>query len=193
MIIQLDSSDLRLTIVYMKEEIILLKIFSTQLTGYFQKMITEEELNIEEGARILAQTIMNEGTIYIKGFREMSSIELEATQGEEPLPHAHLLDTEEIHPIDCVLLASRFSTDEEAVALAKKLQEKGIPLIGISTQKKEAEDSLQEYADVHIDTKLIRKLLPADDGSRFGYPSIMTGLFAYYGLVFTMKEILEDY
>lgn len=171
----------------------MLKIFSTQLTGYFQRIMTSEDINIEDGARILAQTILHKGTIYIRGINEMASIELEALQGAEPLRQARLLtNVDDVNAMDAVLLVSRYATDEEIVHLAKQLREKNIPLIGISTIK-EGGQTLLSYTDVHIDTKLTRSLLPADDGSRFGYPSIMTALFAYYGLAFTTKEILEDY
>ncbi len=171
----------------------MLKIFLTQLNGYLQKITTEEDLPIEEGGRVLAQTIINNGSIHIKGLKEMAGVELEALYSAEPLQQARPLELEDIQSIDCVLLVSRYSTDEEAIILAKQLRERGVPIIGISTQKEDNEDSLQYYTDVHIDTKLVRSLVPMDDGSRFGYPGIVTALFAYYGLTLTMNEILAEY
>ncbi|RBN40554.1 DUF2529 domain-containing protein, partial [Priestia megaterium] len=32
-----------------------------------------------------------------------------------------------------------------------------------------------------------------EDGSRFGFPAMMVALYAYYGLTFTLKEIVEEY
>ena len=50
-----------------------------------------------------------------------------------------------------------------------------------------------ELADVHIDLQLIKGLLPNDAGERFGYPSSMAALYVYYGLKFTIEEILAEY
>ncbi|MBO9130097.1 DUF2529 domain-containing protein [Bacillus sp. 165] len=174
----------------------MLKIFSTQLTGYFKQIAEKEELNIEDGARLLAQALVGHGTIYIHGTKEMEAIVLEATMGEEPLTNTKPLFTEgkmaNITPADRVLLFTRFSNDQVTIELAKKLQDEGVAVVGVSALQ-DAIDSLQQVVDVHIDTKLTKGLIPDEDGTRYGFPSIMTGLFAYYGVVFTIKEILADY
>lgn len=174
----------------------MLKIFSTQLTGYFKRIAEQEELNLEDGARLLAQALIGHGSVYIHGTKEMQAVVFEATMGEEPLQGAKPLFTNgemaDITPADRVLLFSRFSTDEETVSLAKQLQKEGISIVGVSALK-DGEESLDQYVDVHIDTKLTKGLIPDEDGTRYGFPSIMTALFAYYGLTFTIKEILADY
>jgi fructoselysine-6-P-deglycase FrlB-like protein len=171
----------------------MLKIFSTQLLGCFKKLAENEEITLEDSARVLAQAIVGDGHIYVYGANEMHAITLEATLGQEPLPKAKKLQTiEEISSMDRVLLVSRYSTDEEILSLAKKLQSKGIQTVGISTRK-EGEASLENFVDVHIDTQLVRGLIPTDDGSRIGFPTSMIALFAYYGLSFTIQEIIEEY
>ncbi|MFD3446706.1 DUF2529 domain-containing protein [Microbacteriaceae bacterium 4G12] len=174
----------------------MLKIFSTQLSGYFKKIAEQEEENIEDSARLLAQALVGDGTIYMHGTKEMAGIIAEALYGEEPLRHVKPLiengEVANVTPADRIVLISRFSTDEEILSLAKDLQVEGPLLVGISALK-EADESLEQFTDAHIDTKLTKALIPDEDGARYGFPSSITALFAYYGLKFTVEEILNEY
>jgi uncharacterized phosphosugar-binding protein len=179
----------------MKGATYVLKIFSTQLSGYFKRIAEQEEMNIEDSARLLAQALVGDGNIYMYGVKEMQGVVLEALCGAEPLQGAKQLkkeSLEEITPADRIVLISRFSTDEEIIQLAKDLQAAGHAFIGISAVTEGAE-SLESFADSHIDTKLLKALIPDEDGTRYGFPSSMTALFAYYGLKFTIQEILSEY
>jgi uncharacterized phosphosugar-binding protein len=173
-----------------------LKIFSTQLSGYFKRIAEQEEMNIEDGARLLAQALIGNGSIYMHGMKEMEGVVLEALYGEEPLEGTKPLfedgEMAAITSADRVLLISRFSTDTEAVELARRLQTEGHFIVGVSAIK-EGMHSLEQFTDVHIDTKLIKGLIPDEDGSRFGFPSLIIALLAYYGLKFTMDEIMAEY
>lgn len=171
----------------------MLKMFSTQLAGLFNRLMEKEEFSIEDGARLLAQAAAGEGKIYIFGTGEMKAIELEAVYGEEPLQSAAILSKEtEVEAADRVLLVSRYADDEEAVKMAGIIQEKGIPIVAISTVRNENE-GLNTLADVHIDLRIKKGLLPDDVGNRIGYPNSMAALYIYFGLKFTIEEILEDY
>ncbi|WP_339148082.1 MULTISPECIES: DUF2529 domain-containing protein [unclassified Sutcliffiella] len=178
----------------------MLKIFTTQLQGVFNRIGSSEEFAFEDAARLLAQAAVGDGRIYVHGVKEMKAIEAEATVGAEPLVGAQLLsDLDSYHDLtdtDRALIVSRFSTDEEAINTAKALKELGIEIVGISTvvdatESAEAE-TLENLADVHIDMKLKKPLIPGDDGDRFGFPSSMVALYVYHGLAFTLKEILEE-
>ncbi|WP_417898617.1 DUF2529 domain-containing protein [Bacillus haimaensis] len=175
----------------------MLKIFTTQLQGVFGRIAGNEDFSFEDGARLLAQAAVGDGRIYIHGVKEMKAVEFEATEGAEPLPKSTLLsDLDSYHELtdtDRALIVSRFSTDEEAIETAKALKELGIEIVGISTvMEDDANETLDSIADVHIDMKLKKPLIPGDDGERFGFPSSMTALYVYYGLSFTIKEILEE-
>jgi uncharacterized phosphosugar-binding protein len=173
----------------------MLKIFTTQLTGYFKRIQEKEEFHIEDGARILAQAIVGDGTIHIYGTDEMQAVGLEATMGPEPLSGAkRMTSVDDVENVDRVLLVSRFSSDPHMVAMAQQLREKNIPTVGISAlEQKENSPSLEELVDVHIDTKLLKPLIPDEDGSRYGFPAVMTALYAYYALYLTVKEIVAEY
>jgi uncharacterized phosphosugar-binding protein len=171
----------------------MLKMFSTQLAGLFNRLMEKEEFSMEDGARLLAQAAAGDGKIYIFGTDEMKAIELEAVYGEEPLQSAAILSEETaLESADRVLIVSRYADDEEAVRLARFLQEKGIPFVAVSTVRNENE-GLDSMADVHIDLRIKKGLLPDDMGNRVGYPTSMAALFIYFGLRFTIEEILEDY
>ncbi|WML46265.1 DUF2529 domain-containing protein [Neobacillus sp. PS3-40] len=175
----------------------MLKIFTTQLTGVFKKIVEDEAFSLEDGARLLAQAGAGSGTIYIFGSREMKAIEFEALEGAEPLKDAVILTKstiEDLTDADRVLLISRFATDEEVNELAILLQEKGIPFVLISTVlDEEADCPAVNLADVHINLRLTKGLIPDEFGNRFGYPASMAALFAYYGIKFSIDEMLSEY
>ncbi|PDY47419.1 DUF2529 domain-containing protein [Bacillus pseudomycoides] len=174
----------------------MLKIFSTQLSGYFTKISQKEEMNIEDSARLLAQALVGDGSVYLHGTNEMDGVVSEAVHGAEPLKHAKRLiengTKAAVTSADRVLLISRFSTDENIISLAKQLQEEGHSIVGISAIQN-GEVSLEQFTDVHIDTKLLKGLIPDDEGNRYGFPSLILSLFAYHGLKFTIDEMINEY
>ncbi|MEH7493760.1 DUF2529 domain-containing protein [Neobacillus niacini] len=165
----------------------MLKMFTTQLTGLFKRIEEKGEFSFEDGARLLAQG----QKIYVVGFKEMKSVEFEAIEGAEPLKGA-LTNVEAATSADRVLLFTRHSDDREAVELAGTLHEKRIPFVAVSTSISE-DGKLEELADVHVNLQLTKGLLPDDFGNRYGYPSSMAALYVYYGLKFTIDEILAEY
>jgi uncharacterized phosphosugar-binding protein len=173
----------------------MLKMFSTQLTGLFSRLQEKEEFSIEDGARLLAQAAAGEGTVYIFGTKEMQAVGLEAVYGEEPLQSAAILTEDvELEAADRVLVVSRYADDEEAVGVARNLQEQGIPFVAISTVSGENDvTGLENMADVHIDLRLKKGLLPDEMGNRVGYPTSIAALYIYFGLKFTIEEILAEY
>jgi hypothetical protein len=177
----------------------MLKMFTTQLTGLFKRIHDKEEFVFEDGARLIAQAAISDGTIYMFGSKEMESVVLEATVGVEPLRFAKRfpgtvdsLDFE-IKGSDRAIIISRFSTDEDAIQYGRWLHELNVPFIAISTKVESDQEDLFDIADVSLNLHLTKGLLPDEVGNRFGFPSTMAALFAYYGLKFTFDEILAEY
>lgn len=173
----------------------MLKMFSTQLTGLLNRIHEKEEFSFEDGARLMAQAAVSEGSIYIYGKNEMNAVLSEALYGPEPLQNAKHWDGQSINLTegDRVLIFTRYSHDKEALAAGNWLFERKIPFVSISTDLGTEEDTIVSLADVHIDLQLKKGLLPDENGNRFGYPSSIAALFVYYGLKFTLDEILTDY
>ncbi len=175
----------------------MLKMFTTQLSGLFKKIAEKEAFAIEDGARLLTQAPAGAGAVYFYGVKEMKAVVSEATAGAEPLHFTKILTEPKavnLTEADRVVIFSRYSTDPEAVELAARLKEKDIPFVAVSSVSETAgSGDLTGLADVHINLWLTKGLLPDEHGGRFGQPFVMAALFVYYGLSFTMNEILAEY
>jgi DNA-binding MurR/RpiR family transcriptional regulator len=179
------------------QEVFMLKMFTTQLSGLFQKIAEKEEYQLEDAARLLSQAPAGDGFIYILGTAEMQGVAFEACSGAEVLRYSKIISDPQLAELsssDRVLLFSRFSTDEEAVRLAFLLAEKGIPFVSVCSILEEDEPGpLATLADVHIELHLTKGLLPDENGNRFGFPALMAALFVYHALKFTIDEMLAEY
>ncbi|WP_053361088.1 DUF2529 domain-containing protein [Bacillus sp. FJAT-27251] len=171
----------------------MLKMFTTQLSGLFKRLQEQEEFALEDGARLLAQAAAGQGTIYIYGTGEMAAVHLEAVHGAEPLAGAAVFDAEKVTSADRVLMFARYSNDPEALAIAQKLSDSFIPFAAASTVVAGDEPGLEALADVHVDLKLTKGMLPDETGGRFALPSSMAALFVYYGFKFIIDEMLAEY
>lgn len=174
----------------------MLKIFQTQLVGYFKTIEEKNEFQYEEAARLLASSILGDGNVFFHGLEEMNAVAENAIIGPEPFPKAQRLmkngELASLTPLDQVIIVSRFSSDKEAIQLAERILETGATVIGISAVMNEG-DSLEKIANFHINSALNAPIIPTDDGNKVGFPSVITAMYAYYGLFFVIKEILEEY
>ncbi|WP_456277419.1 DUF2529 domain-containing protein [Bacillus sp. AK128] len=175
----------------------MLKMFTTQLQGVFKKIEEKEDVHIEEGARLLSQALVGDGAVYVYGLEELQAVELTALLGPEKLegflPYLKNGQAVDVKPLDRVLIFARNSNDVKAIALVKDLQENGIPTVAVSSIHNQEEEGLHQLANVHINTYLTKGLIPDDFGNRYGIPTSMVALYTYYGLMFTVKEILAEY
>lgn len=174
----------------------MLKMFTTQLTGLLGRIQTKQEESFEDAARLLAQAVAGQGTIYIFGTNEMAAVELEAVNGAEPMQNARIWDSSApptFSAADRALIISRFSSDPKAIEAARLLAKEGIPYVAVCTVDDEGGTDFLSLAHVHIDLFLKKGLLPDEIGGRHGYPSSIAALYVYYGLKFIIEEILAEY
>ncbi|WP_413377852.1 DUF2529 family protein [Alkalihalobacillus sp. 1P02AB] len=177
----------------------MIQIFTTQIQGLMKQIKDKQEEAIEDGARLLAQARVGSSSIYVHGIKEMGVIEHEALFGVDHLSHIKplLCDDEKIVSLDVndrVLLASRYTNEPEALKIAKKLKEEGIPFVTISTleEKDATSEGLDTLADVFIHLNVKKPVVPLDDGTRTGYPASLIALYTYFCLALTLKEILSE-
>ncbi|MDQ0207070.1 DUF2529 family protein [Alkalicoccobacillus murimartini] len=171
----------------------MLRIFTTQLTGSTRALLEKQEEEIEDAARLLAQALTSDGTVYIAAFGEMKSIEAEALYGKDAFPQMatfHELDS--LTEQDRVIITTRHSGDPDAVQLATQLSKQHVPILSITTVTDDEGDSLVNLSDVLININAHNGLVPTDDGSRIGYPASILGLHAYFCLYLTVKDILME-
>jgi Domain of unknown function (DUF2529) len=173
----------------------MIKMFTTQLSGLFKRISEKQEFEIEDAARLLAQAAVGQGSIYIKAFGEMEAVTAEALYGAEPLPSVKKYDeSAALTEADRLLIVTRLSSDGEAVEFAKALAADGVSFVGISGVVGENEGGLDGLADLHLDTKVIKGLLPGEEiGERVCMPASMAALYIYFALGFVIREMLEEY
>lgn len=173
----------------------MINVFTKILTKRFTRIVEEQEFEIEDAARLLAQALVSDGKIYIYGEKEMDAIAKEAATGHDSLPNAvHMSDINDVNKLtefDRLLIVSRLSTDEHALELAKRARELGVPAVAISAVVADKE-GLQDLVEVQMDTTLVQPILPEESGEFFAFPSVMMAFFAYYGIFITLREIMED-
>jgi Domain of unknown function (DUF2529) len=171
----------------------MLKIFTTQLTGVFQKILKQEEV-FEDASRFLAQAIVGDGKVYLHGTKEFSGIVSEVKYGEDtPQSFEPLFEEgqmKSLSSVDRVLLFAKQADDEEAIQIANTLAKNDIGFVVVSTVFEN--DSLSDLADIFMNYELTRKLVPTEEGDRIGLPTLLTGLFIYHCLLLTINEILAD-
>ncbi|WP_100374207.1 DUF2529 domain-containing protein [Bacillus sp. FJAT-45037] len=172
----------------------MIPIFTTQLIGRI-KAIREKEEEFEDAARLLAQAIVGDGTVYVYGTRELHGIVSEVTYGTDR--HEAILplrqdEMSSLTPADRVLLFSPFTNDDEACRLATKFHMQGVPFLSVSNLSDE-QDASYSLADIHVDLESNIGLVPDELGNRNGYPTSIVGLYTYFCLILTVKEIVSEY
>lgn len=173
-----------------------LKMFSTQLSGLFKRLHEKEEEAIEDSSRLLAQAIVSDGKVYFYATNEMAGVMKEATKGLEPMSGAEEWTNSSLESItynDRFILFSRTNEEEEINTFAKNLYDSQIPFVSVCSITNSEIESVIDFADVAIDLKITKGLLPDEEGNRYGYPSLIAGLFVYHGIKFTTDEILKEY
>lgn len=161
-----------------------MKILSTQLTGLFQRISSQEQA-VEDTARLLAQAAAGEGSIYLAAFGEMKSVAAAALEGKEPLAAAAEWRAEiTLTGADRVwILATRDEGDE----LARKLADASIPFAMLV-----AESTQCELPDAFISLAIDRGILPTEDGGRMVVPHSIGALFVYHAVKMDIDEMLAE-
>lgn len=175
----------------------MLKMFTTQLVGRLKKIESDQEFNIEDAARLLAQALVGEGSIYIYAENEMEGILAEATMGQEPWDRVEKLTDSSIAELtdaDRVLMFSRSIHDEKTLEVAKALEEKGIPFVAVASAPIKEENPLEDLAFVFINLYMDKGLVPTEDYlGRTGYPSLIAALYVLHNIKFVLDEMISEY
>ncbi|MFC7371564.1 DUF2529 family protein [Fictibacillus iocasae] len=171
----------------------MLKIFNTQLTGLFQTIEKTSEETIEDAARLLAQSLFSEGTVYFFGKAEMMAVAYEGVTGPNAIASSSFYDkTVELTEMDTVVVSARYAADGDALTAAEKARAEGARTIFIGAVEKGIDVEGLPY-DAVLDTKAVRGLIPQDDGTRTGFPSAICGLYVYQALHITVSEYMEEF
>ncbi|MBX0318855.1 DUF2529 domain-containing protein [Shouchella clausii] len=171
----------------------MLKIFSTQLFGLIKSINETQEEHLEDAGRLLAQAIIAQGNVYIKGFAEMEAIELAAFTGYESMPGAAPFPKEgSLSGQDRCLLFAPSLNHEGVQAALKACEQAGIAAVVVSSRHASSTASLAP-PHLFLDTGVKGGLVPDETGKRIGHPGVIAGLYVYHGLKFVIHDILEEY
>lgn len=163
----------------------MLKIFNTQLNGIFKK-IDAQETELDIASRLLAQAVVGEGKIYVKGFGDLRHFEEFVVDSEESLFGAEKMITESVlDQTDRVLLMAD-TYDEAVIEYIKDLEAFNIDYILVCNKD-------ERIASMNfIDLSTPRAIVPAEDFSRIIRPHMMAMNYIYYVIYAGMKELLEE-
>lgn len=171
------------------------KILATQLNGLFQKIVQNEEEAIEETSRLLAQASVGEGNVYFACFGELQAVELHALYNENPFEKLVQWSPEiEITDADRVLILTKSCKDEEALELARKLNEEFIPFAAIASEVSSDENELSNLAYTYVSMHVRGGLIPHPTklGERVVVPHLLAALFIYEAIKLNYDEMLDD-
>ncbi|WP_078393039.1 DUF2529 family protein [Shouchella patagoniensis] len=167
------------------------KIYTTQLFGLFKNINEKQEDLLEDAGRLLAQAIVMQGTIYVKGFDQLKALEEAATGGYDALPQAEILNQQGLGPEDRLLLFAPDATDDRVTNLLDVCTKTNTPAIVVSSATVFGITEL-ENCDLFLDTGVKDGLIPDDDGNRIGHPGTIVALFIAQHLCLTITDILSE-
>lgn len=169
-----------------------MKMLTTQVSGLFDRIVTNNEEAIEETARLLAQASVGEGRIIIAAFGEYGALSFVATRGQNAFHHALMFEEDlAINRADRVWILTPSIEDAHAVQLAGQLEEDFIPFAVVAADKENGQE-LYQKAMTFISTGLINGLLPGEDGERIVKPHGLSALFIYEAVKMAYDEMLRD-
>ncbi|GAE31277.1 DUF2529 family protein [Alkalihalobacillus hemicellulosilyticus] len=172
----------------------MLTIFTTQLQGRLKDIAQNEEL-IEDAARLLCQSLIGDGSLYIDAQEEMGGVLAEALHGQDRFEQTKSLYQNGVvattSPVDRALLVAPTSGHHVLLKTAKILTEHAVPFVVIVAKHESKE--LDKLADIIIDLDSMDGLVPNDLGNRIGHPASITALYCFIALQLMMKDILEEY
>lgn len=165
------------------------KIYTTQLIGLLKKMNEVHLEELENAARLLSQSIIANGTIYVKGIKELRALEEAVSSGFEPFPNVKIYDQQAPTALDRFLLFSPDGRDQETESILSTCQQEGTPVILIVTEK--------EYTGSHLVDSFFalgasKGLTPNEKGERVGHPGLFAALYLSNQLYLNIDDILNE-
>ena len=134
--------------------------------------------------------------MYFHGKNELAAVALEASESKEPFPGAKVLPLDQkerslLHQVTGCFYFIQIQKIKRFNPLLKSCTNK-VHLLSVSVLHKRRHHLLKSIV---MSTLIFssKPLVPAEDGTRFGYPALMTCLYVYHALSFTVKEIVEEY
>lgn len=175
-----------------------MKMYITQLRGVFEQISQENEEQLEEAGRRLAQSIASDGQIIIHGFGSISHIIREAVESPNALPKTITVKSSEaflkqsLNSNDTLLLVIPNEKSDEAIEFLKSLNNSDVQVVGILTKNGQIPGELNNYLDTSLFVPQSGPLIPFNDAEKIGTPDSLAELFLYHLIYFSVMEILDE-
>ncbi|WP_078593485.1 DUF2529 family protein [Evansella clarkii] len=176
-----------------------MKVFQTQLQGLLNKY-EEFEDKTEDFARIISQTIISDGQLWIYGEKEMHGITDQALSGTDALPTImEAVPDSAFSSLDTILIWSPDPLSKDACKIASAAKKAGAQVLGFTSElnknkEEEVQGNLwQEECSMFLSTGVKGGLVPTEEGNRIGAPHLLTALHLYYLVFFNVMEFLEEH
>jgi len=168
----------------------MLKILATQFNGKLQTLAKQED-ELFDVVRLLAQALVGEGKVYVHAFGELEGLYPMLAEGPDQMKRVtKVKDHKTLHAVDRVLV---FTPDTERSDLHAALARYdawhtpySIVTLGQATET--LERSIAPLA-----LKFQKGLLPAEDGSRHGLPSLALCAFLLTHILTQLHEMTEEW
>ncbi|WP_416147796.1 DUF2529 family protein [Salipaludibacillus sp. HK11] len=171
-----------------------MKIFTTQTQGLVDKLAQYEE-DLEDAARVIAQSIISDGKIFWYGEHELKGVVSQACVGEDKWKGSLRADEETtFSKMDTFIVATRNLSGAVISSLIERASEVGANVIAIYSNKESVKEfNLFEKVDFSFCTGVVHGLVPMESGQKIGRPHLLVALQLYYQLYFSVMEILEEH
>ncbi|WP_280770491.1 DUF2529 family protein [Salipaludibacillus daqingensis] len=166
-----------------------MKIFETQMKGLIEKLNHYEE-DLEDAARVIAQSMVSDGRIFWHGEEEMAGIVSQACFGADKFKNSSVADDQTIFsPMDTLIIASPTLSVTQVKRLIEKASDASASVITIYSHHNDGQDG----GDFSFCTGVKGGLVPMESGERIGTPHLLVALQLYYHLYFAVMEMLEEH
>ncbi|MGJ9385433.1 DUF2529 family protein [Salipaludibacillus sp. CF4.18] len=175
-----------------------MKIFDTQVKGLVNKLIDYEE-ELEDAARVMAQSIVSDGHLYWTGEKEMDGIITQACFGTDGLSGSKRWSKEiTLSEMDTLVIVSPSKHSSWANDVIDIVKDSSVSIIAIYSHETIEENSDQsqtwiDTCDFAFFTGVDKGLVPMESGARIGNPHLLIALQIYYQLYFAVAEMLEEH
>ncbi|QQK81673.1 DUF2529 family protein [Salicibibacter cibi] len=171
----------------------MIKSYTTQLQHVFHTIGKQEEA-IADGARLLAQALVGEGTIYVIANKRFSALADTMVQNKDTPKRIQRMTQQQkkaLTTADRMLVLSEGTETKEELLHLQDLLQAHIPIVflGPGSPGLSFEEGMEEPMVI---TTPSSPIVPAPDGNKCGYPTEIAIIYAYQAMMFELSEMIAD-
>ncbi|QQK78007.1 DUF2529 family protein [Salicibibacter cibarius] len=171
----------------------MIKSYTTQLQHVFHTIGKQEEA-IGDSARLLAQALVGEGTIYVMANKRFSALADTIVQNEDTPKRIQRIaqqQKEALTTTDRMLVLSEGTETKNELLYLQGLLQAHIPLVflGPGSPSLSFKEGMEEPMVI---TTPSSPIVPAPDGSKSGHPTEIAIIYAYQAMMFELSEMIAE-